>query len=581
MKSIINIIILAIAGLSITSCEEMSFGNKFLGDEPQSSDATLDTMFSSAAYADKVLAEAYVNLPYGIATGNEDNLGGQSLDCVTDLAIYCQGNPYYTGEINASSSSSSQVYLVGGETDWKAIRYAWIYIENVDRVPDMTAQEKAERIAEAKMIIAISYTRMLRGIGGAPWIDHSIETTENMQFPRETFAQTVERIVTLLDEAAPNLKWKQSAVDDGRMTKAGALALKLRVLLFAASPTFNSDTKWHPQANEYTCYGNYDKARWDRAKKAGEDFMQALAENGQYELILPAEDTPEGRRLAFRKGYYERGGTEILISTRKGYGTDTHSGWYGTRYYWGPTLNYVNMFPWADGTDFPEDYNWANPSKAPFYDENHQPTRDPRLYETAAVPGEKYYSGTSAPVFFGHPDYRKGASTGFMAMKFILTQDADRAGKAVQFPYLRLPEVLLSYAEAINESENGPSTLAYNCVNEVRARVGLKALPNGLSKTEFREAILKERALELGLEDVRWYDLVRWGRVEDFTKKLNILYSYIKEGDVNDPKSFRYEVVEWSPERYWKSHWDTKWYLSPIPQNEINKNYGWTQNPGW
>ena len=82
-----------------------------------------------------------------------------------------------------------------------------------------------------------------------------------MEFPRLTFAETADKIVGLLNEAIPYLKWKQDEIEDGRMTKAGAMGLKLRILLFAASPTFNSDTKWHSQADEYTCYGNYSKKR--------------------------------------------------------------------------------------------------------------------------------------------------------------------------------------------------------------------------------------------------------------------------------------------------------------------------------
>ena len=99
------------------------------------------------------------------------------------------------------------------------------------------------------------------------WIDHYVDVNEEMNFPRITFAQTVEKIVALLDEVInSNLKWKQDDADDGRMTKAGAMALKFKVLQWAASPTFNSDKKWHPQADEYTCYGNYSAQRWEAAK---------------------------------------------------------------------------------------------------------------------------------------------------------------------------------------------------------------------------------------------------------------------------------------------------------------------------
>lgn len=581
MKQFVNILSVIATVLILFSCSEMTFGDKFLGDRPESSGATIDSMFSSVVNADKVLSKAYANLPYGISARNEDNLGGRSLESITDLAIHCSGSSYYTGGINASSNSSEQVYLVGGETDWTAIRYAWIYIENVNKVPNMGPDVKAQRIAEAKMIIAISYFRMLRGVGGVPWIDHAVSVSETLKFPRLTFAQTVENIVALIDQASPVLLWKQPDVDDGRMTRAGALAFKLKVLLFAASPTFNSNTLWHPKADKYTCYGNEDKKRWVAAREAAEVFVTELDKFGQYELIQPMEDTHMARRLAFRKAYYERGGSEILISTRKGYDESTHSSLFGNRYYWGPSLNYVNMFPWEDGSDFPEDFDWSNPPKDPFYEKNHVPTRDPRLYETAAVPGENYYGGSLAPVYWGHPDYRKGASTGFMSMKFVLTESADRAGKGVQWPYMRMAEFWLSYAEAISESGGGPNQLAYDCVNKVRNRVGLSDIPKGMDKIEFREVLLKERALELGFEDVRWYDLVRWGRVDDFRKKLYFLNTYVKTMNGAVPSSFTYVPQEWTPVRFWSTSWDTKWFLSPIPQQELNKKYGWTQNPGW
>ena len=85
---------------------------------------------------------------------------------------------------------------------------------------------------------------------------------------------------------------------------------------------------------------------------------------------------------------------------------------------------------------------------------------------------------------------------------------ADRVGRPIQWPYLRFAEVLLSYAEALNEFNGGPDALAYDCVNRVRNRVGLGNLPTGLSQVNFRKAILKERALEFGFEEVRWFDLI-------------------------------------------------------------------------
>ena len=590
---ITTIIAFSVALLLQVSCYDLRFGDAFLGEHPESSGATLDTLFSSAANAERVLTKAYSYLPYGLPTGKDnghayDKLGINILESISDLNYSRRNNPsdgpgnlYYNGTYGSNIGSDyrgTEAYRFGEENEYSAIRYAWIYIENADRIPDLSSMDRQRKVAEAKMVIAIAYSELLRYMGGVPLLKHAVDPNEDMNFPRATFAETVDYIVQLLDEAAPYLNWKNDGTENGRMTKAGAMGLKLRILLWAASPTFNSDTPWHPQADAYTCYGNYDKERWKRAMVAGEEFFTELEANGGYQLTQASEKTFAGYRAAFRSAYYDRGGTEILISTRRGYNVDILEQFLTEVRYSTPTLNYVNMFAWDDGSDFPEDFDWANPSKQPFFDADGNPTREPRLYETVAVPGDVWKDGSKAPVYSDHEAYC--ANVGFLQKKFVLDYDSDRSGKPVQWPYLRLPEVMLSYAEAINEYNGGPDATAYAQINDVRARVGLPALPANLSQTEFREALLKERALEFGYEEVRWFDLVRWGREEDFTKKLYVLYSSVATGTATAPLSFTFSKVELST-RSWATSWDTKWYLAAFPQTEVDKDYGITQNPGW
>lgn len=583
MKNIIKLLSICLI-CSMFSCSDLTFGDEFLGSQPESSGAVLDSMFSSKVNADKVLSSAYAFLPYGLPTASApyNKMGVNILEAITDLYQSFRNNAqdgpvnlYYNGLLSANNTlRNCEAYRYGSETQYNAIRYAWIYIENAARIPDISETERSQRIAEAKMVIALSYAEMLRYVGGLPWIDHSINPNEEMTFPRLTFEETVNKIVGMLDEAIPYLKWKQDDIDDGRMTKAGAMGLKLRVLLFAASPTFNSDTKWHSMADTYTCYGNFSDKRWEDAMKAGQAFFDELGRQGIYALTQPTEETSRARRLAYRSGYYDRGGTEVLISTRRGYEASIHNSLFDQRYYSGPTLNYVNMFSWSDGTDFPANFDWEHPSKQPFFQDG-EPTRDPRLYENVAVPGDNYFNDTQAPVYTNHQSYRAEGS-GFLMMKFILQSASDRNERPVQWPYLRLPEVMLSYAEAINEYEGPRNAVTY--VNQVRKRVGLPELPSSIDKTTLREAILRERALEFGFEEVRWFDLIRWGRKDDFQKKLYGLYS--KGNQVNNPTSFTFSTYELAS-RYWANSWDSKWYLAPIPQTEINKGYGMTQNPGW
>ena len=119
-----------------------------------------------------------------------------------------------------------------------------MFIENVDRVPDMDSAEKARLIAEAKVLIASRYFDMFRHFGGLPLVDKTYDVQAVYEVPRATAAATVEFMVGLLDAAInePELPWSLGTDDSnwqGRFTKAAAMALKCKMLLFAASPLFN------------------------------------------------------------------------------------------------------------------------------------------------------------------------------------------------------------------------------------------------------------------------------------------------------------------------------------------------------
>ena len=591
---------------ALIACESLKLGDAGLSKAPETSGATVDTLFATLKDADKVLAEAYYYLPYGIACDYDNRMGNDQLEALTDQYISNKVTDsdgpnllYYNGALSASTSMRKYMaYNFGGtsdDRDYYAIRYGWLFLENADRIPNAPAAAVAQKKAEAKMCIAVAYSNMLRYVGGVPLLDHAVRADEAMEYPRATFAETVDYIVKLCDEAAPDLPWYTSATDDGRMTKAAALGLKLRVLCYAASPTFNSNTLWRSDADEYVCYTNYDANRWKRAKDAADEFMAQLIGNGYYQMIQAEPDgtgviNPRAYRLAYRKGYFNRGTTECIISIRKSNKKDYHdsmikdAGNYGN----GCPLDYVNKFGWADGTEFPADFDWENPDREPFFKmdpagtlivggQSFIETRDPRLYENVAVPGDIWRDGTVGRAYDNHR-YRQQNCPGFLQMKYILQQSTDR-NLPPHWCMMRLPEVLLNAAEAYNEYDGAPSEKAYGWVNAVRARVGLCPLPEGLSKEEFRKALIRERDCEFGFEEVRWFDMVRWGLTEAFTTPLSALSS-IGNKD-SEATTFKFKVRASFPSRSWWTNWDTKWYLSPIPTVEINKGYGMTQNPGW
>ena len=605
MRKYIIILTMALLGAGLVSCESLRLGDAGLSKAPETSGATLDTLFATLKDSDKVLANAYYYLPYGLISDFDSKMGHDILESITDHFIsnkHSDGDGpndlYYNGGLGANISGGGETYRFGSEKDYYAIRYAHHYLENADKIPGADPAELARKKAEAKGCLAIAYANMLRFVGGVPIVGHSIEMDEKMEYPRATFAETVDYIVKLCDEAAPDLPWYVSAAEDGRLTRAGVLGLKLRILCFAASPTFNSATPWHPKADQYVCYGNYDPARWQAAKDAADEFMDQWTSNGYYALVQAEPDavtglvTPRSYRLAYRRGYFNRGTTEALISVRKSNSTSYHNshiklqGDYGC----GASLNWVNKFSWADGTPFPADFDWENPAswpEKPFFKPDPTgvikspgiETRDPRLYENVCVPGDIWRTGVVGPTYENakNPNFQDGG-TGFLMMKYVLQQESDRS-QPPHWCMMRLPEVLLNAAEAYNEADGAPSDKAYGWVNAIRARVGLPPLSDGLTKEQFREALLLERELEFGFEEVRWFDMVRWGLTEAFTTRLKAL-SVI--GDKNQgATSFTFKVKDAYPPRLWYTSWDTKWYMAPIPAVEINKHYGMTQNPGW
>ena len=253
IKKHFHLILLAWLLTSVVACEDLAFGNKFL-QKPPSTDVTIDTVFSTAEYARRTLWYSYRYLPYGLETnGYWTTMWLGNLEGLTDLNNDNVGysgvqRVYYDGNYNAGTEDTpratymaTKIRFNNSETNmWSAIRNAWILVENVDRVPDMDESEKSRLKAEAKMIVAVYYAHMLRHYGALPIVDHALLASDEMP-ARATLQETVDFIIGLLDEAiaCEDFPWRVSDADmaqwDGRMCKAGAYGLKVRVLLFAPS----------------------------------------------------------------------------------------------------------------------------------------------------------------------------------------------------------------------------------------------------------------------------------------------------------------------------------------------------------
>ena len=641
MKHLSKWFIATLAGVALfsSSCvDQVKFGDSFLEKAPGVA-VTQDTIFGKATYARAFLWNTYSKLYYALPV-YWNTVEGKMNTGIFEMMSDCWhshtdwngiNRKYYSGSYKAGDEDSSDDTRFGytKENCWEAIRAALLFVENVERVPDMEDAEKKRLAAEAKVIVASRYFDLFRHFGGLPLIKETYDVQPSYELPRATVEETVNYMINLLDEAAatPQLPWDLGTDDtnwQGRFTKAAAMGLKCKILLFAASPLFNDNVPYctePPQdavTNHQVWYGAYKPELWDQCLQACVDFFTELQSRGYYELTQATEATAKGYRDAYNKAYFTReNNKELLISTHisrfgkfnswdewqyifvnSGNGTVITGGLT-------PTLEFMEMFPMSNGEPFQ-----LNTATDLFYTDNdyNKPIRDPRLYETMLVNGTQF-GDHAAELWIGGRDNINDTeketgkyATGFGCYKFYKEGVNSLKDKYLQWPYLRLAEMYLIYAEALLKSKNDlPGAIEQ--VNKVRARVGLGDLavcnPGKNLTTDaaaLLEEILRERACELGLEDVRLFDMTRYKREDLFRKQLHGLKIYRNDGGGNTPWSgstgnssiypkptkFTHEAFPLvNPSRAWWSNFSPKWYLSAFPPSEVNKKYGLTQNPGW
>jgi hypothetical protein len=628
--------LLLIAGYLFPACVgDWNLGDEAMKEPDTSQQVVLDTVFSNAVDAQQVLTGAYACLWYGLPwywneRGQKMNMG--VFEALGDnyqsyLSWDELHRAYYSGNMSAGKENQHSKYYYGtmssnypnsAEGQWVGIRRAYLFIENVDRVPDMSSETKERFKAEAKMVIACLHADMFRHFGGLCCVKKAYNPNDVFDAPRSTVKETAQFIADLCDEAYAVLPWTLPAEEvanwDGRFTGSAALGLKIRVLLFAASPLFNAnepycsekDQSYESVQQHHVWTGGYDPSMWQDAVNACEEFFRQQTVNGTPNLVRD-----------FRTAYFNRAGNggEALISTRVRNDCGDYNQWdyhffrsigYGMT---NPTLEYVNMFPWSDGTPFDESV-WDQPLITPYKDPFAG--RDPRLYETCVVNGMSY-NGRSAECYIGgrergtgitayldgdNPDPNGNGAmnfcTGMGNFKFNLGATSSGGTRGLQnglhWPYLRLAEIYLSYAEALNQA--GRTDEAFQYIDAVRSRVGLRGLRESnqgkvWTPEAFLEEVLRERACEFGLEEVRFFDLIRWKREGDFRKRLHGLVIQQLRNENNIPTGeFSFEKVALA-KRFLqdtdenKVNFDPKWYLSAFPIDEVRKGYGLTQNPGW
>jgi hypothetical protein len=548
----------------------------------------LETMPQEIAFRDSNRVEMFVNelyaylnagVSYNRYSSSATSTGGSMADCVTDIAVYTpvsmqpEVNKFTLGTLTGASGGNpdarwAELYMV--------IRKANVFLNNVDYATNTSEAKKARLIAEAKLHKALGHFELFKRYGGIPIMDDVLDMAGDINIPRGTVEECTNYMVGLCDEAAAILPTKYPDNDYGRFTKGAALGLKSKILLYVASPLYNE--KPLPDATEINKYASPDRDRWRLAAEAALEVINLRNPDGS-----PAHELfPSYQRTFFTR----IGNTESMIMKQQAMTNNVEkanapSGYQNARGNTNATLELVNMYELKSGLK-PEDdpdYNAQKPYEG----------RDDRFKASIVYNGmtlwerevEFYVGGADYPATSGV----KGCVTGFSMFKHMDPQTRIVSPEKTTYhdwPVLRYAEILLIYAESMNEYLGmGEDDLVtdekiYECVNATRARGGLNPISN-LTKREMRELIHRERTIELSFEDQRYLDLKRWREAEVVLNRPVHGVQIIKDGS---NIIYNYEV-NGSPYEVEDRIFPIKFYFYPIPQNELDKNTALAKNPGW
>ena len=563
-----------------------------------------DQFSDEAVFTDPNLAQAFVNDMYrGLGHGLYEIM----LASISDETHFIHN--YNTEPIVKSIITSSDrgaiddgrfAHFNWGPT-YSRIRQANLFLSKIDGTKFDDALKQRMK-GEVFFLRAYFYHNLMRMYGGVPIITKVYGLYEDYQVPRNTFQETVAFIVANADSAAALLPLSYSGADVGRATKGAALALKARVLLYAASELYNANPSGQPE-NGYTTVTPQDRtARWQAAK----DAAKAVMDLGSYSLFRPTPASAQEATKNYGDLFLQTMSEEVILSrfflsTRDdGYHPGLHNGPNGFHTWGGntPIQNLVDDYRMADGSKF----DWNNPTEAAAPYAN----RDPRFYASIAYDGApwrprpddvksldpvgiiqtfrqlKLPDGSVVPGLDTRDspvENWNGAYSGYYIRKFVDPSiNAQFIKEQVPWIFFRYAEVLLNYAEA--SIELNELTDAVTVLNQIRARAGMPLFSAAMGQAALRDEYRNERRVEMAFEEQRFFDVRRWMIAPAVFSKvaggINIFLEGTSRTDRTTWTNYRYAV-----DTVQARAWDDKMYFMPIRLDELNRNQMLKQNPGY
>jgi hypothetical protein len=533
----------------------------------------------------------------------QDDLQGWSVSWATPQTLHFRWDPLYLN-----------------------VRRANIFFEKIGEalVDDAQKEELRDRLlGEVYFLRGLTYHYLVAMYGGVPIITTAYALEDNFEVPRNTYEECINFITGQLDSAAmylPATAGDYSFTDNydlGRATKGAALALKARILLYAASDLHHKMDDYapgfaHPEFLGYTT--GDQQTRYELAR----DAAKAVMDMGIYDLFRKNPAPGDSIAQNFVDYFTTKGETSEDILLQCFNTKTTAEGWahYNPALYCGPNgyHNWGNNCPLGDLVDDYEmrdgtDFDWSNP----VHKTNPYANRDQRFYATVLYEGVQWrsrpsdalgidphsriqvgavYNTDGVTMLKAGLDTRKGpiedwngGYTGYYVRKFVDPSfDPQYVAQEVPFRHIRYAEILLNYAEACIEL--GEEGEALTAINLIRQRAGQPEITE--TGAALRDKYRHERRIELAYEDHRFWDVRRWvigPEVYHQTHAISVKYIVdapnVESYRQPDGSTWGNPIFESIDNPNDARAWNDKCYFFPITRDELGKNPQLIQNPGY
>jgi hypothetical protein len=581
-----------IAATAIISC------NKLLDIKPS------NQITSPAVWNDISLMEAYINNIYTFLGYGEFN-STSGLSVLGDEAMWTNG----ATAIVQSTITSSNLDILGGSrfsyllwgTLYSGIRQCNDFLANANNSSVEDVDKLNQLKGEAHFLRGYFYHNLMRVNGGVPLITKVYGLEDSTTIARSSFEETINFIVQDADSAALLLPLSYSADDVGRATKGAALALKSRVLLYAASDLYALNPGQMPETG-YTGSASTDRqARWIAARDAAKAVM-----NLNIYSLYKADPAPgDSAAENYANLFLTKTNEEIIFNRFTSINNKAPNVglWFNPNGYHGygensPIQQMVDAYEMKDGTKF----SWNDSEEAAHPYEN----RDPRFYATIFYDGARWKQRSSDGQVYdpvgiiqafktltlpngdtlpgidtrnGPIENWNGSYPNYYLRKFVdPNNDPQSVAQEIPWPFFRYAEILLNYAEACIEL--GQEQEARDVLNQIRRRAGMPEFTSSVTGTELKEEYRNERRVELAFEEHRFFDVRRWmiapQVMNENAKGIEISVKGTDRADRSTYYDYKYKVIDIQNRK-----WDDKMYFLPIQFDEIKRNPLLKQNPGY